>query len=127
MQRSLIRFVISYAYYDFKSHSSGLKYEFAMSIRRPAIIWKRGPYPASVHDITIYRGGKSDENKEDWEQNSLYFRTGGALPGGGGKGVGDSGYNGVPEKIIITKDGQSKQLKEFLARVKNRVYKRDPL
>ena len=97
-----------------------------MSIRRPAIIWKRGPYPASVHDITIYRGGKSDENKEDWEQNSLYFRTGGALPGGGGKGVGDSGYKGVPEKIIMTKDGQSKQLKEFLGRVKNRVYKGTP-
>ena len=76
-----------------------------MSIRCPAIIWKRGPYPASVHGITIYRGGESDENKEDWEQNSLYFRTAAALPGGGEKGVCDSGYKGVPEKIIITKDG----------------------
>jgi hypothetical protein len=56
--------------YDFKSHSSGLKYEFAMSISRPNIIWINGPYEASVHDITIFRGGKADEKEEDWDKNS---------------------------------------------------------
>jgi hypothetical protein len=34
--------------------------------------------------------------------------------------VGDSGYAGVPDKIIISNNDRSKGLKEFLARVKNR-------
>ena len=50
-------------WYDFKSHSSGLKYEYAMSIREPKIIWRNGPFPASFHDITIFRGGNLTNQK----------------------------------------------------------------
>ena len=105
-------------WYDFKSHSSGLKYEYAMSIRKPKIIWRNGPFPASFHDITIFRGGKSDEPKESWKRDSLYFKMEEFVPGK--KAIGDSAYEGEPEKVFVAKEGQSKDLREFMARVKQR-------
>lgn len=108
----------STAWFDFKSASPGLAYLFAMAISRPAIVFNSGPYPASVHDINIFRGGKSDQDKKDWEQDSLYFRM--DELGQGKKGVGDSGFAGEPDKVVTTKTYQSKDFKEFLARVKNR-------
>ena len=41
-------------WHNFKSHSSGLKYEFVMPIIRPVIIRRRGHSPVSVHGITIF-------------------------------------------------------------------------
>ena len=105
-------------WYDFKSNSTGLKYEFAMSIRRPAIVSIRGPFPCSVHDITMFRGGKTDEKKDSWDRGALYFKM--EELGEGKKGVGDSGYAGEPNKIVTTKECHSRAFKEFLARVKNR-------
>jgi hypothetical protein len=31
-----------------------LKYKFAIVIHRPAIVWKRGPFPASEHDTLLF-------------------------------------------------------------------------
>ena len=92
-------------------------YLFAMAISRPAIVFNSGPYPASVHDINIFRGGNADQDKKDWDQDSLYFRMN-EWPGK--KAVGDSGFAGEPDKVVTTKTHHSKGFKEFLARVKNR-------
>jgi hypothetical protein len=78
----------------------------------------RGPFPASVHDVTIFRGGKSDQDIEEWDRDALYFKM--QELGEGKKGVGDSGYAGEPDKIVCTKPFHSSEFKEFLARVKNR-------
>lgn len=63
----------------------------------------------------MFRGGEKDQKVEDWDQNALYFQL-----GEGEKCVGDSGYAGEPGKVVVTKDEQSSELKEFLARAKNR-------
>jgi len=96
-----------------------VKYEFGAAIRRAAIVSIRGPFPASVHDITVFRGGKPDQGIESWDKDSLYFKMEKVL-GKGVKGVGDSGYGGEPNKIITTNEFHSDSMKEFLARVKNR-------
>ena len=112
------RLTPSSVWYDYKSASSGVKYLFAMSISRPAIVFKSGPFPASVHDINIFRGGKSEQDKSEWRKDSLYFRM--EELGQDKKAVGDSGFTGEPDKVITTKSHHSRALKEFLARVKNR-------
>ena len=89
-----------------------------MAINRPAIVYMSPSFPASVHDINIFRGGKANEDEEEWDKDSLYFLM--EKLGEGKKGVGDSGFAGEPDKIITTKDYHSKDLKEFIARVKNR-------
>ena len=82
-----------------------------MATRRPAIVWMRGPFPASVHDITIFRGGKADESEDTWDKNSLYFAT--KNLGGGAKGLADDGYKqGEPDTVLTWKEGQSSELKE---------------
>jgi hypothetical protein len=102
-------------------HGSGLKYEFAVSIKESKLLWINGPYPASVHDITIYRGGrKKDQKDEVWDRNSLFF----AVPDGV-MGVGDDGYRGEPNKIVTTRPEHSSEMKNFLGRAKNRQISRE--
>ena len=87
-----------------------------MSLKESKLIWINGPYPASVHDITIFRGGKKkDQKQEDWDTNSLFF----AVPDGV-MGVADDGYRGEPKKIVTTKSEHSSEMKNFLGRAKNR-------
>jgi hypothetical protein len=105
-------------WFDHKKGGAGVKYEFAMATRRPAIVWMRGPYPASVHDITIFRGGPAEEKEDTWDKNSLHFAT--KNLGGGAKGIGDDGYKGEPDTVLTWQQGQSKELREFLSRGKNR-------
>ena len=73
-----------------------------------------GPALPSTHDITVFRGG-DEKNEEDRDQDALYFQL-----QEGEKLVADSGYNGEPSKIVVTKDEQSDEFKNFLARAKNR-------
>jgi hypothetical protein len=70
---------------------------------------------ALTHDITVFRGGTTDEDINDRDQNALYFQL-----EEGDKCVADSGYAGEPEKIVMTQDEHPKDFKEFLARCKNR-------
>ena len=60
-------------------------------------MWINGGFPASTHDITIFRGGKKGE-KDNWDKKALYFQ----VPEGK-RGVGDSGYAGEATKIAITR------------------------
>ena len=93
-----------------------------MAIHHTAIAWKRGPFPASDHDITIFQGCKPDEPKDTWDWTYLYFATK-ALQSNefseGARGIGDSGYAGEPKVIIVSQEGQSKELRAFLAQSKN--------
>jgi len=68
-----------------------------------------------MHDSTMFRGGTKTTKKKDLDKSSLYFK----LPVGK-KGIADSGYEGMPEKITVTRSGQSTELKKFLGRAKNR-------
>jgi hypothetical protein len=88
----------------------------------PAIVWKRGPFPASKHVITIFQGAKSDVHKDTWDRTSLYFATKKVLSnelGEDARGIGESGYTGEPEFIIVSHEGQSKECCEFSAQSKN--------
>ena len=106
----------SVKYFDHKSHSCGLKYEFAVALRRPNIVWMRGPLPAGEkNDGTLFRGGRKADKDDEMDKTSLYFQ----LPAGK-KAIADSGYVGMPEKVTITRDGQSSELRKFLGRAKNR-------
>ena len=66
-----------------------------------------------MHDGTMFRGGKKADKQLD--KAALYH----ILPTGK-KAIGDSGYEGMAEKVTITRHGQSKELKQLLGRAKNR-------
>jgi hypothetical protein len=68
----------SKSYYLLKLNAPGLNYELAVCIRENQICWTSGQYPASMHDITIYRKHLM-----------------GMVPPGC-KGLGDLGYAGEP-------------------------------
>jgi hypothetical protein len=109
-------------HYSHKSNSAGKSYEIGIAIRRRGspgdfCVWIRGPFEASVHDLTIFRGGKKGKNNI-WDQESLYF----AIPDGK-KAIADSGYIGEADlggKISVTRDTDSEDLKRFKARAKAR-------
>ena len=48
-------------------------------------------------------------------QNALFFK----IPDGK-RVIGDTGYQGEPDKVSVTKDGDSKDVKKFFARAKSR-------
>jgi len=105
----------STGWYDHKSNSSGLKYEFALPIRHPHCIWIRGPFePGKNHDKTVFCGGKEAVPLEKRDRDALYFR----LPDGK-RGFGDSAYEGI-DKITIKRDGQTKEVRRFIDRALNR-------
>lgn len=99
-------------WYDHKSNSAGVTYELGIAIRSSRLVWVRGPFPASQHDLTTFRGGKKQGPKDP---TALQFQL-----GPGQRGVGDSGYQGEPNKVTTTRDGHSTELKKWLARVKAR-------
>ena len=77
--------------------------------------WVSGPQPASVHDITILRGGKAGKMNE-WDRNALYFH----IPDGV-KLVGDSGYDGQRDKVTTTMDAHSSTTKALFKRIKSQL------
>ncbi|KAL7529872.1 hypothetical protein ACHAXR_003199 [Thalassiosira sp. AJA248-18] len=111
-----MRLTPSSDWFDWKTHSCGLKYEFCLATREPRITtWISGPHKPSKHDITVFRGGDVDEDKEDWDQDALYFQL-----EEGEKCIGDSGYISEPSKVVLAKVEHSSNFKKFLDRAKNR-------
>ena len=104
-------------FFDHKSHSCGLKYEFAISVWRDHCVSINGPYPAGkYHDKALFCGAESmDDTKDQWNQSSLYFR----VPDGK-KAIGDSAYEGIPEKVTVKRKGHPAHVFEFLDRAQNR-------
>jgi hypothetical protein len=76
--------------------------------------WINGPQPASIHDLTFLRGGKAGQNKNSWNQSSLYF-----MVPEGVKLVGDSAYEGQLDKVTTTKDAHKPFTKKLFARIKS--------
>jgi len=107
-------------WYSHKHNGAGVSYEIAVDVDDDRAVWTAGPYPASTHDITIFRGGKKEstkqrKNEKMWDKNALYFQ----IPEGK-KLIGDSGYTGEPEKISTTMKEHDAHVKEFFARAKSR-------
>eukprot|EP00980_Cylindrotheca_fusiformis_P009533 scaffold2088_cov119-Cylindrotheca_fusiformis.AAC.2 len=99
-------------WYSHKSNSAGLTYEIGIAIRSNNVVWVNGPFPASQHDITTFRGGKKGQPQDP---EALQFK----IPDGK-RAIGDSGYRGEPAKISITRKDDSAQVKKFKGRVKAR-------
>lgn len=55
----------------------------------------------------------SDTPKDRWDRSALYFR----LPKGK-KAVADSAYEGIPEKVTVKRNGQEKEVTEFIDRAR---------
>jgi hypothetical protein len=101
-------------WFSHKFNGPGLSYELAVAIKTSRLLSIRGPFPASTHDITIFRGGsKSDKNS--WDPEALIFK----IPEGK-RLIGDSGYQGEPSKMAVTREDDSVEVKKFKARVKAR-------
>jgi hypothetical protein len=101
-------------WFDYNSHSSGLKYDFACALQRPKIVLVKGPVPHGVQQESIFFS-RREKIKKDLGKSALYY----ALPQGK-RAIGDTGYEGVPEKVTITQGDQSRELKNFLDQAKNR-------
>ena len=76
-------------WYSFKFKGPGLRYEVGICIRTGDIVWFNGPFPASFHDLTIFR---------------LNLK---ALIPPHEKVLGDSGYEG-DNRVFTAKDRVSK-------------------
>lgn len=58
-------------WYNHKSHSSGVKYKYAVHGSR--LVSMRGPLPCGVNDISMYKGG--DKGSEHKDKRALYFQV----------------------------------------------------
>ena len=65
-----------------------------------------------MHDITIFRGGEKEVEEANWDHKAVYFKL-----KDGERMIGDSGYNGEPNKLTVWKDEHAKGLKKFIGRV----------
>ena len=107
-------------WYSHKHNGCGLTYEVVMDLCDDRVLWLAGPKPASTHDITFFRGGKTvsksrNTNEAAWDKGALYFQ----IPKGK-KLIGDSGYKGEPKKVSVTCREHNEEVKEFFARAKSR-------
>ena len=91
------------------------KYEFCLSLHEPKIVWAEGPVVPSYADISMFRGGKSDEDVEEWDKSALYFQ----IPEGK-RVIADGGYAGEPTKITISSNEHPAAMKKFIADAKAR-------
>lgn len=100
----------STAFYDHKSNSCGLKYEAALPIRHRYPVSLKGPFKAGEkHDRTVFCGGNKDTAASDRDKSSLFFK----IPVDK-KAVGDSAYEGMPEKVLVRREGHSKETTDFI-------------
>ena len=107
----------STAYFDHKSHSCGLKYEFAVCVWLSHCVWINGPYPAGkYHDKALFCGAEEmDDPPDHWDKSALYFQ----IPDGK-KAIGDSAYEGAPSKVTVKREGHPPDVFAFLDRAQNR-------
>ena len=89
-------------WYSHKFNAAGVCYELAIAIHRQAPVWLTGPFPASMHDMTIFRSGLMAM----------------ILPGK--RATADSAYVGEPDKVSITHPGSGEDEKKFFKRSKSR-------
>lgn len=89
-------------FYSHKFKQAGLLYELACSIYENKLVWMRGPFNASRHDITQFR-------------SELLAK----IPVGK-KGVGDNGYRGEPNALSTPNSQDPPELRKFKSRARAR-------
>jgi len=100
-------------WYSHKSHGAGLSYELGIAIRSDQLVWINGPFPASRHDVTIFKYGDGDKDNPGVNLKSM-------IPTGK-RVIGDSGYSGEDNiTVSITREGDSVEVKELKSRAKSR-------
>lgn len=87
-------------FYSHKFKQAALNYELGISVYDNKLVWMNGPFPASKHDITIFRAGGLKEKIPD-----------------GKLVIGDNGYRGEPY-IISTPNSHDR---EDVRRLKKRA------
>ncbi|CAB9509825.1 unknown protein [Seminavis robusta] len=92
-------------YYSHKFKKPAFDYEVALSIFTNKCVWIAGPYPASKHDISIFRSSL----KGHMEQNSP-----------GKLAIGDKGYRGEPALISTPSSHDNQDLRDFKGRAMSR-------
>lgn len=90
-------------WYSHKHHGPGVTYLLGIAIKTSRLIWIDGPYPASKHDITIYRTGGLKQ-----------------LMKPGKRGIGDSAFSGEPNSISISHNEDSAEVRKYKGMVKAR-------
>ena len=76
----------------------------------------QGPVPAGEkHDRTMFCGGTKEEGRANWDRSAVYFKL-----NEGQKLIADSAYDGIPEKVTISRKGQSRPVRKFINRAKAR-------
>ncbi|KAL7458959.1 hypothetical protein ACHAWC_011745 [Mediolabrus comicus] len=97
-------------WWDHKANCAGLKYQYLLAIRHNTCVSVQGPFPAAErHDKTLFCGGTNKEPKETWDKQAVYHQ----IPEGK-KVVGDSAYEGVPEKCTVKRVGQDKAVRDLI-------------
>ncbi|EJK71943.1 hypothetical protein THAOC_06572, partial [Thalassiosira oceanica] len=99
---------VNFLWFDPKSKSAGLKYEFCLSLSEPRIVWIRGPVPASTADITMFRGGTTDVSRDQWDKSALYHQ----IP----NGLGDSSYTAEASKMTTNSPEFPADMKHWIGR-----------
>lgn len=105
--------------YSHKSSGPALAYELGISIYENKLVWIAGPFPASVHDISIFRNDKDhmfpDDNDPEQKVSLMSMIPEGKLA------VGDIGYQGeAPDITTINRKEDSKEVRDFKHRVRAR-------
>ena len=88
--------------YSFKFGQAGINTEIGLDLHQDRVVWISDPYPASTHDLTIFR--KPNGLKEKMEAT------------GNIKAIGDKGHRGEGELISIHNAEDSEEVREFKKR-----------
>jgi hypothetical protein len=94
--------------YSHKNHGPAVAYELGIAIYEDRLVWIKGPFDASTHDITMFRN-----EDEDGENLKSKMPT-------GKRGIGDSAYKGEPDHMTTHRDNHSKDVRKFINRVRAR-------
>ena len=89
-------------FYAFKFEKAGVNVEIGLDLFQDRIVWVNGPFPGSVHDLTMFR--KEGGLKQKMEET------------GSIKAVGDKGYRGENALISVHNSLDSPQVREFKKR-----------
>jgi hypothetical protein len=88
--------------YSHKSNGPAMSYEISIAIHESRVLEINGPFDASKADITIFRDQLKDAMPE------------------GRREIGDSGYQGEPNKLSFHHTGHTKDMTNFINRVRAR-------
>lgn len=100
-------------WYSHKFHGPAVSFEVVVDPVLGKLRWINGPEPASIHDLTFFRGGTKG-NEKNWKLSALYFHVPKNM-----KMVGDSAYAGQPDRVTTTMDAHKPATKVLFARMKS--------